>query len=163
MEIDEDKIGRVILLGGGVRQPGILKGIEARFGDNVILPDNPEEMLVRGVGLAFTSSLPEREAEERMVIPEKRSGWQLVNEEGQIVEILKEIVIAGRSKESDIVLDSKKCSRTHALIRLEGNALTLIDLGSKNGTFVNGVQLDPNVGLSLRAGDDLRFGDQNFV
>ncbi len=163
MKIKEEQVGRVILLGGGVRQPGILKGIETRFGDKVILPDNPEEILVRGVGLAFTSSLPEREADERRVIPEKKSGWRLVRDNGETIHVRKEIMIAGRSNESDIPLDSKKCSRTHALIKLEGNALTLIDLRSKNGSFVNGVQLNPHVAQHLRMGDELRFGDQKFI
>ena len=72
-------------------------------------------------------------------------------------------MIAGRNQESDIPLESQKCSRTHALIRLEGNALTLIDLRSKNGTFVNNIQLSPNSGQHLREGDELRFGDQKFA
>ncbi len=163
MEIDEDIIGRVILLGGGTRVPGILKGIEDRFGDKLIYPRNPEEMIVRGIGLAFTSSLPEREAEEKKHIPEKKTGWRLMPENGEIVDITKEILIAGRSQQAEIMLDSKKCSRTHALIRLEGNALTLIDLRSKNGTFVNNIQLNPNTGQHLRVGDELRFGDQKFI
>jgi pSer/pThr/pTyr-binding forkhead associated (FHA) protein len=79
------------------------------------------------------------------------------------IDIQKEIMIAGRSPESDIQLDSPKCSRTHALIRLEGDALTLIDLRSKNGTFVNKVQLAPNAGKSLRDGDEIKFGDQVFI
>ncbi len=163
MEIEEGLIGRVILLGGGTRVPGILKGIEDRFGEKLIYPQNPEELIVRGIGLAFTSSLPEREAEEKKHIPEKKAGWHLVNEDGEIVNIMKEIMIAGRSQQTEIQLDSKKCSRTHALIRLEGNALTLIDLRSKNGTFVNDIQLSPNTGQHLRAGDKVRFGDQKFI
>ncbi|TFG49762.1 MAG: FHA domain-containing protein [Anaerolineales bacterium] len=164
MEINEEMIGRVILLGGGVMMPGIQEGIHTRFGKNkVIFPNKPQEIIVRGIGLAFTSSLPEREAEEKKFIPEKKSGWRLVHEKGQIVDVKKEIMIAGRSQESDIHLDSKKCSRTHALIRLEGNALTLIDLRSKNGTFINNVQITPNSPQHLREGDEVRFGDQKFV
>ncbi len=120
-------------------------------------------MIVRGIGLAFTSSLPEREAEEKKHIPEKKTGWRLMHENGEIVDITKEILIAGRSQQADILLDSKKCSRTHALIRLEGNSLTLIDLRSKNGTFVNDRQLTPNSGQHLRVGDELKFGDQKFI
>jgi len=163
MDIEDEVIGRVILLGGGTKAPGILKGIEDRFGDKLIYPPNPEEMIVRGIGLAFTASLPEREEEEKKHIPEKKSGWRLVHENGEVVNIKKEILIAGRSQQADILLDSKKCSRTHALIRLEGNALTLIDLKSKNGTFINNNQLTPNTGQNLRAGDKLKFGDQEFT
>ena len=164
MEIDEENIGKVILLGGGVRTPGILEGIRERFGTpKVIFPSKPQEMIVRGIGLAFTDSLPEREQEERNHIPVKKAIWRLIGEDGNIIDITKEIMIAGRSQESDIPLDSAKCSRTHALIRLEGNALTLIDLRSKNGTFINKVQLAPNTGQGLRDGDEIMFGDQVFI
>jgi hypothetical protein len=164
MDIDDESIGKVILLGGGINIPGILTNIQEHFGKNrVIFPENPQEMIVRGIGLAFTDSLPERELEEQKYIPVKKSGWQLLDENGDTIDIKKEIMIAGRSPESDIQLSSPKCSRTHALIRLEGNALTLIDLRSKNGTYVNKVQLAPNAGKSLRDGDEIKFGDQIFI
>ena len=86
-----------------------------------------------------------------------------MRDDGTSVNLSKEIMIAGRSRESDIQLDSTKCSRTHALIRLEGKSLTLIDLRSKNGTFVNGTQLAPNAGHYLTVGDKIRFGDQKFT
>lgn len=164
MEIDEGSIGKVILLGGGVRIPGILEGIRTSFGARrVIFPEHPTEMIVRGIGLSFTDSIPEREQEEKKHIPVKKAVWRLIGENGRTIDIHKEILIAGRSQESDIPLDSPKCSRTHALIRLEGNALTLIDLRSKNGTFVNKVQLAPNTGHSLRDGDEIMFGDEKFI
>ena len=164
MGIREESVGRVILLGGGTLLPGIYEGVRERFGrDRVVSPNNPEETIVRGIGLSFMSSLPERIAQQRKHIPEKKSDWRIIHENGTIVNIAKEIMIAGRSRESDITLDSKKCSRTHALIRLEGNVLTLIDLRSKNGTFVNQTQLTPNTAHYLRAGDQIRFGDQAFI
>jgi hypothetical protein len=164
MQIKEESVGRVLLLGGGVNMPGILDGIKSRFGDEkLIFPNNPEEIIVRGIGLAFTGAIPERESKERMHLPTKKSRWELVHKDGKVIPLTKEITIAGRSKESDIQLDSKKCSRTHALIRLEGEALTLIDLRSKNGTFVNNTQLEPNAGHYLNDGDQVRFGDQLFV
>ncbi len=164
MGVPESAVGRVILLGGGVLLPGISNGIKDRFGsEKVVLPNTPEETLVRGIGLSFTSSLPEREAQEKKLIPEKKDGWRLVAGDGSVIDLSKEITIAGRSAESDIVLDSKKCSRTHALIRLEGNVLTLIDLRSKNGSFVNKTQLEPHSPHYLREGDQIRFGDQVFT
>jgi hypothetical protein len=164
MEIDEDTIGKVMLLGGGVQTPGILKEIRDRFGKNrVIFPESPQDMIVRGIGLAFTDSIPEREWEEKKHIPVKKSSWRLIHEDGTEIGIDKEIMIAGRSKESDITLDSTKCSRTHALIRLEGYALTLIDLRSKNGTFINQIRMEPNAGQHLRDGDVIMFGDQKYT
>jgi cell division ATPase FtsA len=164
MEIDEDAVGRVILLGGGALQPGILEGIKSRFGkDRVIFPDHPEEIIVRGIGLAFTDSVQEYAAKDNKRKSRKKTDWRLVHEKGNIVEIKQEIMIAGRNKESDIPLESSKCSRTHALIRLEGNALTLIDLKSKNGTFINDSQVPPNTPQQLVDGDQIRFGDQKFT
>jgi len=164
MEIDDDAVGRVILLGGGALQPGILEGIKSRFGkDRVIFPDHPEEIIVRGIGLAFTGSVPENAAVDNKHKPSKKTDWRLVREDGNIIEIKQEIMIAGRSKEADIPLESTKCSRTHALIRLEGNALTLIDLRSKNGTVINNFQVPPSTPQQLADGDQIRFGDQIFT
>lgn len=164
MEIDEDAVGRVILLGGGALQPGILEGIKSRFGkDRVIFPDHPEEIIVRGIGLAFTGSVQENAAVDNKHKPSKKTDWRLVHEDGNIVEIKQEIMIAGRSKEADIPLESTKCSRTHALIRLEGNVLTLIDLRSKNGTLINNSQVPPSIPQQLAVGDKIQFGDQIFT
>jgi len=164
MGIKEDAVGKVILLGGGVLLPGISEGIRDRFGsEKVVLPNNPEEIIVRGTGLSFMSSRPERAAQQLKHIPEKKSDWRIVHEDGTIVDITKEIMIAGRSQHADISMESQKCSRTHALIRLEGNVVTLIDLRSKNGTYVNQIKIEPNSAHYLRAGDQIRFGDQDFL
>ncbi|MCJ7717570.1 MAG: FHA domain-containing protein [Anaerolineales bacterium] len=165
MEIEEDAVGRVILLGGGVRQPGILEGIRSRFGkDMVIFPDHPEEIIVRGIGLAFTDSVPKSEqGKTKKTKAQKKADWRLIDKDGHVMEINNETTIAGRSKGAELTLESAKCSRTHALIRLEGNALTLIDLRSKNGTFINNSQIAPSNPQQLKGGDKIRFGDQTFT
>jgi hypothetical protein len=164
MEIEEKAVGRVILLGGGVNMPGILEGIKSRFGtEKVIFPNYPQEIIVRGIGLAFSSGVPEQAAFEYRLKSSKKPSWQLIHEAGEKVKITKEIIIAGRSRQADIQLDSQKCSRTHALLRLEGNALTLLDLNSKNGTYVNNTQLDSSIPIQLQEGDRIRFGDQEYT
>ena len=109
--------------------------------------------------MAFTESVPKKENKKKgkpkpkeKPLPQKKTNWRLVHENGTIVEINKEILIAGRSKGADIHLDSKKCSRTHALLRLENNDLSLLDLRSKNGTAVNEIDLAPRTryGLAIR-------------
>jgi len=49
-------------------------------------------------------------------------------------------------------------SRMHAAIRRNEDALLLIDLGSANGTFVNGQKVAPKTPLILRDGDEVRLG-----
>ncbi len=50
-------------------------------------------------------------------------------------------VTLGRSKKADVFLDDEKLSRFHAKITRIGTGYRLIDLSSRNGTFVNGVRI----------------------
>lgn len=49
-------------------------------------------------------------------------------------------------------------SRRHAIIRWEDEQLHLIDLGSRNGTYVNGKKAQPHQPFKLRDGDEMRLG-----
>lgn len=62
----------------------------------------------------------------------------------------------GRSEESEIVLLDPGVSRTHAAIEVAGGKAHVRDLGSTNGTFLNGRRVESG---SLRDGDELRFGN----
>jgi pSer/pThr/pTyr-binding forkhead associated (FHA) protein len=64
-------------------------------------------------------------------------------------------VVVGRSSELDMVLVEEMVSRKHAVFRLESGVLTVQDLGSTNGTFVNGERIDKAV---LREGDRVLVG-----
>ncbi len=54
-------------------------------------------------------------------------------------------------------------SRIHADIRIEGDAYYLEDVGSANGTYVNGLPLVPGNRHRLRPGDRLAFGKHDLV
>ena len=49
-------------------------------------------------------------------------------------------------------------SRLHAAIARSEDTLTLVDLGSSNGTYLNGQRLAPQTPRVLRDGDEIRFG-----
>lgn len=53
--------------------------------------------------------------------------------------------------------------RQHALIRLEDDSLTLTDLGSTNGTYVNGKELERNVETAVKTSDVIVFGDGHLA
>lgn len=76
---------------------------------------------------------------------------------GLHVDILGPVVI-GRSPSSDIVIDEPFVSATHARLTLQGPALVLEDLGSKNGTLVNGHPIGGQP-VTLRDGDEVQVGD----
>ncbi len=64
----------------------------------------------------------------------------------------------GRSPENEIYLDDTQISRRHAAMMWDGARCAVTDLGSSNGTFVNGRRLMPNVPEALRPGDHVSFG-----
>ena len=63
----------------------------------------------------------------------------------------------GRSSVNEIVLNDPEISRRHAQLSRQGNVYTIQDLGSTNGTFVNGQRCTGTV--SLKDGDLIEFGD----
>lgn len=75
---------------------------------------------------------------------------------GLHVDILGPVVI-GRAPSSDIVIDEPYVSANHARYTLQGPALVLEDLGSTNGTLVNGHPIDQPV--TLRDEDEVQVGD----
>jgi len=66
-------------------------------------------------------------------------------------------VLVGRSRSCQVVLRDPSVSRSHALITVQGESLTLKDLASSNGTFVNGDKVEGEADLA--AGDHLTFGE----
>jgi pSer/pThr/pTyr-binding forkhead associated (FHA) protein len=59
-----------------------------------------------------------------------------------------------------MVLKAATISGRHAVIRVVRGAVTVTDLGSTNGTFVNGVKINPNSIVELRPGDELHLSRQ---
>ncbi|MEW9548309.1 FHA domain-containing protein [Nonomuraea sp. NPDC050783] len=65
----------------------------------------------------------------------------------------------GRRSDSDVVIASGRASRAHAEVRPEAGRYVLHDLGSRNGTLVNGARVATHV---LRPGDQITIGDEVF-
>lgn len=61
---------------------------------------------------------------------------------GKHHELAKPRVVLGRSREADIRVPDDNVSRRHAEVRLEGDGYWIVDLGSMNGTIVNGKRVD---------------------
>ena len=74
---------------------------------------------------------------------------------GQKWVIEKDVVIIGRGKDCDVVLPERPVSRYHAEIRRRGNRYLLRDLDSKNGTCLNGQEIDGPI--PLQDGDEIQI------
>jgi phosphoserine phosphatase RsbU/P len=73
----------------------------------------------------------------------------------------KERVSIGRSRQSDVFLPDQFLSRHHAEIRQGVGGFYLVDLGSKNGTLLNGVRLEAET--LLKEGDQIKIGDHDLT
>jgi len=81
-------------------------------------------------------------------------------EDGEVAEtreLDRDVVKIGKLASSHLRLDRSNVSRIHAVIERSGDgSYSVIDLGSAEGTFVNGEQVTKS---EVESGDELRFGD----
>ena len=88
-------------------------------------------------------------------------GFRLVMSQGpqpgQTFSLEKDSTSLGRDPGNDITIDDPQVSRQHARIMRQGGLMVIEDLGSTNGTFVNGVRLTGS--HTLASGDMIGLGD----
>jgi serine phosphatase RsbU (regulator of sigma subunit) len=80
----------------------------------------------------------------------------LTGGESKTFELDGNEIVVGRLPECEIHLDSNMISRKHARLRRDGAHIVLEDLGSGNGTFVNGQRI--NGAVTLNHDDRVKFG-----
>ena len=76
------------------------------------------------------------------------------------LNLAQDVVAIGRSKDNQIVLKNIKASRRHARIERVGATYQITDLGSGNGTKVNGKKIDFQ---ALNKGDEIAIGDARLT
>jgi len=76
-------------------------------------------------------------------------------DDGRRVEIGEQALSVGRMPECDVALSDSNVSRKHAEIRRQGAGFVVVDLGSTNGTRVNGAQVKQRL---LNNGDEITVG-----
>lgn len=91
--------------------------------------------------------------------------WQLIiNGPGYFdtaYELPEGVTHVGRADENDIVLSGDLVSRRHARFHVKGTSLVVEDLGSRNGSQLNGQKLVGS--LPLKAGDSVAVGENSLV
>jgi predicted component of type VI protein secretion system len=77
------------------------------------------------------------------------------------IPITREEFLIGRGRDCDLRLGSSAISRHHCLIRVRGDEALVLDLGSSNGTFLNGRRVRSQA--PLHSGDQLLVGSFAFT
>jgi predicted component of type VI protein secretion system len=76
---------------------------------------------------------------------------------GKVYQLEASEIIVGRDSTSGVAINDGEISRKHAKLSLHGAAYVIQDLGSTNGTFVNGQRLTGT--QVLNPGDSVSFGE----
>ncbi len=76
--------------------------------------------------------------------------------------IVRPETIIGRGESAHFHLEDDQISKEHCKIRVEGPVCKIVDLGSRNGTSVNGRPLRPEIAHRLRHLDEIQIGKQRL-
>jgi hypothetical protein len=102
----------------------------------------------------FTVSAEVRESEDGGFLSE------LLLPDGRRVTVGSDAVVVGRLPECEVVLSDSNVSRRHAELRRKGDGVFVTDLGSTNGTRVNGVPIREQL---LASGDEISVGSTRLI
>jgi len=88
--------------------------------------------------------------------------WVLAAIDGEqpdaVHRLLQYETVIGRGADAQIDVKDELVSKRHCLIRVEGSVCTIRDLGSRNGTRVNGRKMREETALRLRHLDEIQIG-----
>lgn len=154
----------------------VKNGTEVVFGNSALKFDFPDAECAEKEAEALKSDAEEEEIEQDQPITEVEAGGEpvepkpepvarLVSKDGSLSFAIKPGVntIGRRDGANDIVIPDPYCSGRHADLTAEDERLILTDLGSTNGTLVNGVKLEHNAPKELNPGDEITFGQVAFT
>jgi hypothetical protein len=122
------------------------------------LPDTPapKPAAATMVYRPRAEAAPPEEPDEAVV--ERESVW--LNVDGQRHPVSKRVTVLGRGQDCDLQLADPNVSRRHAELRQEETSYWIVDLGSTNGTEVNGRRLRQS---KLEDGDRITLGSTDVV
>lgn len=124
--------------------------------------EHGDQLQIGPVSLRFElSAVSEAIPRSTLVVPDSSLLATLTTHDGTRFELVKENNTVGRGQGWDIRLTDRAISRPHAEISRRGDDFILTDLGSANGTVLNGqLVTEP---LQLHDGDMILFGEHPLI
>ncbi len=119
------------------------------------VPETPAAPPQEMSGVGYTQVMPAAQADElglqgRVIV---------ITSGGQVMQFRQSRVVIGRSKEADLRVNDANVSRKHAAVYWNNGRIMIDDLGSTNGTMVNGY---PVTRTMLRPNDVVAIGESRF-
>lgn len=130
----------------------VIAELRAALGDDARNPAYIENIPRRGYRLvaAVTPVAASVPPTRQVSVPFKLQG------DGRDYRLIQGDNIIGRTDDADIAIDRTEVSRAHARVVVSGTSATVEDLGSKNGTYLNGERLEQPA--LLANGDEIWIG-----
>jgi len=156
------------------KYPLWLRAKLAKFGVDVPEIDNPEPDSAEKKPVAVVEP-PKPKAPSKIILDDAQIGAapmptaapatirepRLVKGNGEFVTLMQGETVVGREDNLGVSLvGESSVSRRHAAVIRQGSEISVKDLGSTNGTFVNGRKISDVT--SLRSGDEIQFGAIRF-
>ena len=121
--------------------------------------DEPEAQVQPGATMIYKAKPQPTEAASPIELGVEEESFALTMK-GRTHALDGAKVVLGRSKDSDVQVEDANVSRKHAELRREGPAWWLVDLGSTNGTELNGKRIQRS---KLSDGDTITVGATDLV
>ncbi len=142
----------------------LLKDLGSTNGTMVAGVKVTEKLLSNGMEMVFgavkvKAELPAPSGATRVRTKVRPQLPRLLDAKGKAVDLKKEVTLVGREKGCDLVLGVESVSARHAELRVTPQGLLVRDLGSTNGTFVNGKKVKEAL---LKNGDEVAFDVVKF-
>lgn len=137
--------------------PGVPRG-DVKVAANVV-DDAPDEPRSEQEAAPATDTMVFTRPGHEVASPESaRRAYLLVRTDGTPAvqfDLGAALITIGRASDNDVILDDPEVSRHHCQLKLQHGAYSLADLGSRNGSWVNGDQVTE---MALGPGDRIRIG-----
>lgn len=134
-------------------EPALTSGPEQRGSVSTREPSHDDPNATRAVSMGAAGLGPSQSGAELIVLDAR-------GEPSERISITRDPVVIGRMSGSDVVLSDSNVSRRHAELRRDAQGWVLVDLGSTNGTLVNGKLAREH---RLANGDKISFGTSELV
>lgn len=138
---------------------------EARSREPSYLESDEKDIPIMRTGTAQEYRLSGEDSANTVCFSEQSMTGRLYGRErGNRIDLRTLPVTIGKAQAyADVILPDPSVSRVHARVyKGEEGCIEVRDLGSTNGTFINGTRLGPNEKKRVQRGDEVRFGNVEY-